>query len=224
MNTRFLPKSYGNTLDFIVTGVSHELQNNDWETHIETTVIPKTTPSQTANVTYQAITETLEKVGTPAGFNTVQKGVEIAKKLMKDLNLKDFQASAIVGNLIAESGLYPDRIQGAGVKTGKLKINGVTGYGYAQWTSKDRQQNLADTAKTYGVNYQTQNLTDDINYAFLLKELQKSSATKSLRNSSNLRQATDIVLKKYEKPYDQGEGALNKRAGYAQQILTKLKA
>ena len=87
MNTRFLPKSYGNTLDFIVTGVSHELQNNDWETHIETTVIPKTTPSQTTNVTYQAITETLEKVGDDKVYPIplskkpiIEKIVNLAKK------------------------------------------------------------------------------------------------------------------------------------------------
>jgi hypothetical protein len=160
----------------------------------------------------------------PLSFNTINKGVEIAKKLMNDLNLKDFQASAIVGNLIKESGLYPDRIQGPGVIRGRLSLNGFTGYGYAQWTSKDRQTNLADTAKLYGINYLTQNLTDDVNYAFLVKELKKSSSTKLLKNSSNIKQATNIVLTKYEKPADQGERELNERTGYAQQVLTKLKA
>jgi hypothetical protein len=42
VDTRFLPKAYGNTLDLIVTGVSHKLQKSDWETDIEATVIPKT--------------------------------------------------------------------------------------------------------------------------------------------------------------------------------------
>jgi predicted chitinase len=42
VDTRFLPKAYGDSLDLIVTGVSHRLANNDWETDIETTVIPKT--------------------------------------------------------------------------------------------------------------------------------------------------------------------------------------
>ena len=42
VDTRFLPVNYGNTLNFIVTGVSHKLNNNDWETQIETTVMPKT--------------------------------------------------------------------------------------------------------------------------------------------------------------------------------------
>jgi hypothetical protein len=42
VDTRFLPKAYGNTLDLIVTGVSHKLQKSDWETDIEATVMPKT--------------------------------------------------------------------------------------------------------------------------------------------------------------------------------------
>jgi hypothetical protein len=41
VDTRFLPKAYGDNLDLIVTGVSHKLSDNDWETDIEATVIPK---------------------------------------------------------------------------------------------------------------------------------------------------------------------------------------
>ena len=41
INTEFLPKAYGKTVDLIVTGVSHRLDNNDWETSIESTVMPK---------------------------------------------------------------------------------------------------------------------------------------------------------------------------------------
>jgi len=42
IDTRFLPSNYGNALDFLVTGVSHELKGNDWTTEIQTTVIGKT--------------------------------------------------------------------------------------------------------------------------------------------------------------------------------------
>jgi hypothetical protein len=41
VNTEFLPKAYGKNMDLIITGVSHKLSNNDWETDLETTVIPK---------------------------------------------------------------------------------------------------------------------------------------------------------------------------------------
>jgi hypothetical protein len=43
VNSRFLPTKYGETLNFIITGVSHRLQDNDWETVLETIVMPKTT-------------------------------------------------------------------------------------------------------------------------------------------------------------------------------------
>jgi len=244
VDTRFLPQNYNDSLRFIIKGVNHKLSNSDWETNIETIVISQSGDKNKKQLPYSRIKQVIDKeihdagialgeasgesggatpeTSPPLSFNTSNKGAEIARKLMRDLNLKDFQAAAIVGNLIAESGLYPDRIQGAGIKRGKLQINGSTGYGYAQWTSSNRQRNLADTAKNYGIDYKTQNLTDDINYAFLVKELKSSSATTQLRKSINIRQATNIVLTKYERPADQGEAALTKRTGFAQQVLTKL--
>jgi hypothetical protein len=37
-----MPPGYTNTMEFIVTGVDHKIQNGDWETNIKTTFIPKT--------------------------------------------------------------------------------------------------------------------------------------------------------------------------------------
>ena len=42
VDTRFLPKAYGDNLNLIVTGVTHKLSDNDWQTDIEATVMPKT--------------------------------------------------------------------------------------------------------------------------------------------------------------------------------------
>jgi len=39
VDTRFLPVNYPESLKFIIKGVNHKLQNNDWETSIETVVI-----------------------------------------------------------------------------------------------------------------------------------------------------------------------------------------
>lgn len=41
VNTSFLPSNYGNTLDFIVTGVNHRLSNNEWVTDLETIATTK---------------------------------------------------------------------------------------------------------------------------------------------------------------------------------------
>lgn len=46
IDTNFLPQSYGTNLDFIVTGISHKISNQDWETDIETTVIPSAKPNK----------------------------------------------------------------------------------------------------------------------------------------------------------------------------------
>ena len=40
IDSRFLPSNYGTELELLVTGISHKLSNDDWETSLETTVIP----------------------------------------------------------------------------------------------------------------------------------------------------------------------------------------
>ncbi len=150
-----------------------------------------------------------------------KKGAGIAKKLMSDLGLTNVQAAGIVGNLIAESGLIPDRIQGGGVKVGKLRINGSTGYGYAQWTSSNRQQNLADYAKSMGVDYTQKNLTDEINYGFLVKEFKDSykGVLTKLKTKTTVRSATEWIMKEWERPKDQSDAKVSERTGYSQQVL-----
>jgi hypothetical protein len=41
VDSRFLPPNYGNTLEFVITGVDHEFVNNKWVTKLETISIPK---------------------------------------------------------------------------------------------------------------------------------------------------------------------------------------
>ena len=40
-STRFLPKNYTDSLRFLTTSINHKLSNNDWETSIDTVVIPE---------------------------------------------------------------------------------------------------------------------------------------------------------------------------------------
>jgi hypothetical protein len=56
VNSKFLPPRYGDTLNFIITGVSHKLQNNDWETNLETIVMPKTSKIESFDISYNTIT------------------------------------------------------------------------------------------------------------------------------------------------------------------------
>lgn len=43
INTRFLPKVYGDTLNFITTAVDHKVKTHDWETEVTVMVVPKST-------------------------------------------------------------------------------------------------------------------------------------------------------------------------------------
>lgn len=72
IDTSFLPSNYGDTLDFIITGVNHSLQNNDWTTEITTMAIPGTqddfTPLATKDI---GTTNTSETVELPSGASGV---------------------------------------------------------------------------------------------------------------------------------------------------------
>ena len=59
INTEFLPKAYGKTVNLIITGVSHRLNNNDWETSIESTVIPKTGNTKLSLISVKEIRENI---------------------------------------------------------------------------------------------------------------------------------------------------------------------
>ena len=59
INTEFLPKAYGKTVDLIVTGVSHRLDNNDWETSIESTVMPKTGNTPLSTISLKEVRENI---------------------------------------------------------------------------------------------------------------------------------------------------------------------
>ena len=61
VNSKFLPPRYGDTLNFIITGVNHKLQNNDWETTLDTIVMPKTSKIDGFAINYDTITPVLRR-------------------------------------------------------------------------------------------------------------------------------------------------------------------
>lgn len=85
-------------------------------------------------------------------------GSENAEKIWNFLiskGLSPAHAAGIMGNLQAESGFNPRRVQGTRTPQGDsdtIKIDGVTGYGLAQWTSIGRQRNLDKFAGDRGVS------------------------------------------------------------------------
>ena len=65
VETRFLPKNYPESLQFIVKAVNHKLSNDDWETQIDTIVIPKSLDNLPS---YKHLTQLLESQRNEGGF------------------------------------------------------------------------------------------------------------------------------------------------------------
>jgi hypothetical protein len=111
VNTEFLPKVYGKTADLIVTGVSHNLSNNDWTTQIETTLIPKSGKKSTAVILPEVIQQSVQNAGKPKTISSCNElppaeGLSRSVKgLIKASTTKDSTlVQAIVDNL--EGGYY----------------------------------------------------------------------------------------------------------------------
>ena len=136
----------------------------------------------------------------PAG--TSGDKLTMARNLMRDLGLTPAQAAGIVGNMAAESGVENARPQGSrpGVKA-PLKVDGVTGYGLVQWTSKGRQQNLAEYAKSKGADL-SKPLSMNIEYQFFLKEFKGAygNVLKQIKQAQDVKAASTIFMQQYEIP------------------------
>jgi hypothetical protein len=132
--------------------------------------------------------------------------------LMAEFN-NPFGVAGLMGNLYSESSLSPINLQGTYEK--KLGFTDQTytdavdngtytnfvkdsaGYGLAQWTYWSRKQSLLNFAKSKGTSIGDLNMQ----LAFLIKELKNySSVYKTLGKATSVKEASDIVLVKYEKP------------------------
>lgn len=153
-------------------------------------------------------------------------------------------ACGLIGNLEAESdGFYPNRVEYLCIK--RLKENGKTytdasytnaidagkisceeflhplagkqyGYGLAQWTSPGRKSRLWNFAKQKGTS-----IADlEMQLEFLLKELRESYSPvlAILQSATTIRQASDVVLKKFEIPANTGESVCQSRAARGQKF------
>lgn len=135
----------------------------------------------------------------------------------------EYGVAGLMGNLQAESGLYPDRVQGdipyssysseytAQVDNGTVSEsdfvnNGPNGggYGLAQWTSPGRKQALYNLYKSGGYNSIG---AIDLALDYLWYELQNSysGVLSVLTSAASVRAASDSVLHDFESPADQSE-------------------
>jgi hypothetical protein len=65
VDTSYLPSNYPTSMDFIITGLNHTIQNNVWTTEINTNMVPRD-PSQAAGGSYKGKSSNNSPSGTPS--------------------------------------------------------------------------------------------------------------------------------------------------------------
>lgn len=147
-------------------------------------------------------------------------------EFFKSKGLNDYGIAGLMGNLYAESGLKPTNLQNtyetklgmtdaeytAAVDSGSYTnfVNDSAGYGLAQWTYwslKQEMLNYHKAAKKSIGDGKTQ-------MEFLVHQLTNSykAVWSTLQNAKSVREASDAVLLKFERPADQSAKAQEKRA------------
>lgn len=165
-------------------------------------------------------------------------GITTEEKIWNFLRVKilnDYGAAGLMGNLYAESGLHPTNLQNSyekklgftdesytkAVDNGSYKnfVKDSAGYGLAQWTYWSRKENLLQFSLSRNVS-----IGDlEMQLEFLHKELSDSykEVLTDLKNAGSVKEASDAVLLRFERPADQSESVQAKRAGYGQKYYEK---
>lgn len=136
-----------------------------------------------------------------------------------------YAAAGLMGNLYAESGLVPTNLQDAceaslGYEDGTYTeaVDSGTysdftadwaGYGLAQWTWQERKQNLLAFAQDAGISVGSL----DLQLRFLAWELEERGLLSELQAVRSVREASDLVLFRYEAPLDTGAETQTVRCG-----------
>lgn len=154
-------------------------------------------------------------------------------RYLKGKGLTDYAIAGIMGNLYAESGLRSDILQvyyqqtlgmsseqyTKAVDNGTYKnfVRDMAGYGLAQWTFWSRKEGLLNLAIQRMVSIGDLNLQLD----YLWSELQEFGLVGKLNSCNSVREASDIILLDFEKPYDQSENVKKTRASFGEKFYAE---
>ena len=173
-------------------------------------------------------------IGSSSAQGNITGSDAIIWSFLKEKGLNDFAIAGLMGNLFAESGLKPNILQHpfktklnhtdesytTAVDNGSYTnfVKDEAGYGLAQWTYWSRKQALLNYAKSAGKSIG--DIYMQLNY--LWQELQDYQSVMSvLKNAVSVRQASDVILIKFEQPADQSVSTQEKRAEYGQTQYSK---
>ena len=92
IDSSFLPANYGETMQFIITGITHKIDGNTWLTSIETNMVPSSVVSSTGNQSFAGISVPAAVAGGAGGasagpavpYNTpAGTGVRVALRIKR---------------------------------------------------------------------------------------------------------------------------------------------
>lgn len=137
------------------------------------------------------------------------------------------QTAGIIGNMRAESGVEPMRLQNtaSGVETpSRTARNSASGWGLVQWTPAGKMINPShDEGASYdeidSLNHQVDFLNKQLNGDTVIPE---KAAGDHLKTQTTVDGAAKSFMTKFERPADQSEGKQNGRAVLANSVFDKL--
>lgn len=160
---------------------------------------------------------------------------KIIWNFLKTRGFNDYAIAGIMGNMKAESGLRSNNLQGSYEKafnltdeeyTDKVDKNTYTnfvhdsaGYGLCQWTYWSRKASLYNWCKTNKCSIG--DIYMQLSFFFIELVGTYASVYKKLQTVTSVREASDLILLKFEKPKDQSEKVQIKRAEYGQKYFDK---
>jgi hypothetical protein len=146
-----------------------------------------------------------------------------------------FGVAGVMGNFMAESSLRANNLQNtyekslgmtdeqytAAVDNGSYTnfVHDKAGYGLYQATFWSIKESLLNYAKERGTSIGDRDMQVD-HFLKMMKE-EYTSVWKTLTTAKTVREASDAVLLKFERPADQSEKAQEKRAAYGEEFLKK---
>ena len=163
---------------------------------------------------------------------------DVAKQLwqmLKAKGLTDYAVAGILGNAKAESGLNSGNLQGSfekklgytdssytqAVDNGSYKnfVHDSAGYGLFQFTYWTLKQELYNEAKKRNVSISDRQLQIDV----MVQQLKNRGLFDEMNNATSIKEASNIMLLKYERPKNQSVENQNKRAKNSQEYYDKYK-
>ena len=179
-----------------------------------------------------------EKTGGAAAAGNVSEELtpeEIIWNYLYEKIGNPYGAAGLMGNLYAESTLHSNNLQNSyerklgmtddeytdAVDSGTYEnfVRDAAGYGLAQWTFWSRKEALLKFARERGVSIG--DLEMQLDYLWYELSVKYAPLAKALKEAGSVREASDVILLKYERPADQSEKAQQRRASFGERYFQK---